>query len=83
MIFQNCPKFHSPNNFEISLVVFMSNVPTNHAITYTNTSVENVKSEDNNKDKQLLDKDEQNKYTTLICQCFKDYLSLTLASPNS
>ena len=25
------------NNFEISLVVFMSNTTTNHAITYTNT----------------------------------------------
>ena len=25
------------NNFEISLVVFMPNVTTNHAITYTNT----------------------------------------------
>ena len=24
------------NSFEISLVVFMSNIPTNHAITYTN-----------------------------------------------
>ena len=24
------------NNFEISLVVFMSNITTNHAITYTN-----------------------------------------------
>ena len=24
------------NNFEISLVVFMPNVTTNHAITYTN-----------------------------------------------
>ena len=26
------------NNFEISLVVFMSNITTNHAITYTNTT---------------------------------------------
>ena len=25
------------NNFEISLVVFMPNITTNHAITYTNT----------------------------------------------
>ena len=25
------------NNFEISLVVFMSNITTNHAITYTNS----------------------------------------------
>ena len=39
----NCHKFHSPNgseimynNFEISLVVFMLNITTNHAITYTN-----------------------------------------------
>ena len=24
------------NNFEISLVVFMANITTNHAITYTN-----------------------------------------------
>ena len=34
-------KFHSPNgsykNFEISLVVFMPNITTNHAIAYTNT----------------------------------------------
>ena len=42
-MFQNCLKFHSPNaceimynNFEISLVVFMPNITTNHAITYTN-----------------------------------------------
>ena len=41
VIFQNCLKFHSPNgswnydNFEISLVVFMPNITTNHAITYT------------------------------------------------
>ena len=26
------------NNFEISLVVFMPNIPTNYAITYTNRS---------------------------------------------
>ena len=26
------------NNFEISLVVFMSNITTNHAITYTYTT---------------------------------------------
>ena len=26
------------NNFEISLVVFMPNITTNHAITYTNIS---------------------------------------------
>ena len=26
------------NNFEISLVVFMPNITTNHAITYTNSS---------------------------------------------
>ena len=26
----------SYNNFEISLVVFMPNITTNHAITYTN-----------------------------------------------
>ena len=25
------------NNFEISLVVFMSNITTNHATTYTNS----------------------------------------------
>ena len=45
MIFQNCLKFHSPNgswnyvlhnNLEISLVVFMPNITTNHAITHTN-----------------------------------------------
>ena len=27
----------SYNNFEISLVVFMPNITTNHAITYTNS----------------------------------------------
>ena len=27
------------NNFEISLVVFMPNITTNHAITYTNISL--------------------------------------------
>ena len=26
------------NNFEISLVVFMPNITTNHAITYTNSN---------------------------------------------
>ena len=42
MIFQNCLKFHLTareitfNNFEISLVIFMPNISTNHAITYTN-----------------------------------------------
>ena len=42
MIFQNCLKFHSPkreityNNFEVSLMVFMPNITTKHAITYTN-----------------------------------------------
>ena len=42
MIFQNCLKFHrltarevTYNKFEISLVVFMPNITTNHAITYT------------------------------------------------
>ena len=29
-------KFRQYNNFEISLMVFMPNVTTNHAITYTN-----------------------------------------------
>ena len=28
------------NNFEISLVVFMPNITTNHAITYTNQGTE-------------------------------------------
>ena len=27
------------NNFEISLVVFMPNITTNHAITYTNSCI--------------------------------------------
>ena len=43
-MFSNCLKFHSPNareitynNFEISFVVFMPNITTNHAITYTKT----------------------------------------------
>ena len=46
MIFQNCLKFHPPNgseiaynNFETSLVVFMPNITTNHAITYTNFDI--------------------------------------------
>ena len=41
MIFQNCLKFHcltareiTYNNFEISLVVFMPNVTTNHTTNY-------------------------------------------------
>ena len=45
MIFQNCHINFTCltageimyNNFEISLVVFMPNITTNHAITYTNT----------------------------------------------
>ena len=37
-MFQNCLKF-AYNNFEISLVVFMPNITTNHAITYTNIYV--------------------------------------------
>ena len=32
-------KFRQYNNFEISLMVFMPNVTTNHAITYTNFKV--------------------------------------------
>ena len=43
MIFQNCLNFIrltareiTYNNFEISLEVFLPNVTTNHAITYTN-----------------------------------------------
>ena len=36
VIFQNCLKFFTYNNFEISPVVFMPNITTNHAITYTN-----------------------------------------------
>ena len=44
MIFQNCLKFRLTareimyNNFEISLVVFMPNITTNNAITYTNSA---------------------------------------------
>ena len=48
MIFQNCLKFQVPkkarreitykNNFEISLVVLIPNITTNHAITYTNSN---------------------------------------------
>ena len=30
------------NNFEISLVVFMPNITTNHAITYTNCCTEEL-----------------------------------------
>ena len=30
------------NNFEISLVVFMPNITTNHAITYTNRTVPDI-----------------------------------------
>ena len=37
VIFQNCLKFRAMNNFEISPVVLMPNINTNHAITYTNT----------------------------------------------
>ena len=39
MIFENCLKLY--NNFEIScsLVVFMSNITTNHAIIYINRSL--------------------------------------------
>ena len=44
MIFQNCLKNFTHvtareithNNFEISLEVFMPNITTNHAVTYTN-----------------------------------------------
>ena len=32
------------NNFEISLVVFMPNITTNHAITYTNMFITNLMS---------------------------------------
>ena len=36
----NCIKFEiTYNNFEISLVVFMPNITTNHAITYTNKMI--------------------------------------------
>ena len=47
MIFQNCLKFQLPkkarreityNNFEISLVVLIPNITTNHVITYTNSN---------------------------------------------
>ena len=31
--------YEAYNNFEISLVVFMPNITTNHAITYTNTTI--------------------------------------------
>jgi len=54
-MFQRCHKFHEPftrltareityNNFEISLVAFMPNITTNHAITYTHTTRNYVKS---------------------------------------
>ena len=38
MIFQNCltARKITYNNFEISLMVFMPNITTNHAITFTN-----------------------------------------------
>ena len=36
MIFQTQTQTFLHDNFEISLVVFMSNITTNHAITYTN-----------------------------------------------
>ena len=37
-MFQNCLQISliTDNNFEISLEVFMLNITTNHAITYTN-----------------------------------------------
>ena len=31
------------NNFKISLVVFTSNITTNHAITYTNMHIKNLR----------------------------------------
>ena len=31
------------NNFEISLMVFMSNITTNHAITYTNSAFKQLR----------------------------------------
>ena len=34
------------NNFEISLVVFMPNISTNHAITYTNFSLHSIRFND-------------------------------------
>ena len=34
--FKEVKKMEIFNNFEISLVVFMPNITTNHAITYTN-----------------------------------------------
>ena len=42
VIFQNCPKIVTYNNFEISLAVFMPYTSTNHAITYTNMSELNL-----------------------------------------
>ena len=38
-ISSSCPTAHeiTYNNFKISLVVFMPNITTNHAITYTNS----------------------------------------------
>ena len=58
MIFQNCHEFHEPftrltareityTNSEISPVVFMPNITTNYAITYTNNN--NNGSNNNNK----------------------------------
>ena len=37
------------NNFEISLVVFIPNITTNHAITYTNNDRERAVKKNNNK----------------------------------
>ena len=41
------------NNFEISLVVFMPNITTNHAITYTNTTTNNNNNNINNKNQAV------------------------------
>ena len=36
------------NNFEISLVIFMPNITTNHAITYTTTTTTTTGNNNNN-----------------------------------
>ena len=44
------------NNFEISLLVFMPNTTTNHAITYTNTKNKVIKIHTVKRQKQSSDK---------------------------
>ena len=50
------------NNFEISFVVFMPNITTNHAITYTDIGKSAMTTKDNHKD--IISKKVQGRYCT-------------------